>query len=344
MTGPGAPRHGRMSMLAAIAMLLTLAAPASAQSPVSFTDQSTDVSCFNLQDAGVTVQLGLTVSSVNGVNGILRVWEAPATPQTAAPTMISQGMSAQLSADGSALAASFDLYLLGDLGLSEGEPVFVGTAQLSASLVPDGDPVGNDDGSQDGNQKTRIESVSQALDVEGTLSLPGGAVLSVAPCEGHADETTFFQTQPDAFVSTRNLLVMSCVWATPDGFIELDVSDLSEGAVASLAVNTDADTWFGQADAELRETSVAASFTLAPFGDGADGEATLAATLRHAGGDRFAFGEPGFRHMDLFQDFEAGGELAFSIPGSAGVIDLEDAVCVVWTDFMMDIAATPAQP
>jgi hypothetical protein len=331
-------------MLAAIAMLLAVAAPASAQSPISYTDQSTDVTCVDLRDAGVTVQLGLTASSTHGVNGILRVWEAPATPQTAAPTMISLDLSAQLSADGSALTAWFDLYLLGDLGLSEGEPVFVGTALLSASLLPDGDAISHDDGSQAGNQLTRIEIVSQALDVEGTLSLPGGAALSAAPCEGHADVTTFFQTQPDASVFTRNLLVMGCVWATPDGLIVLDVSDRPAGAVAGLAVITDADTWFGEAEAEIRETSVAASFTLVPFGDGAAGDASLAATLRHAGGDRFAFGEPGFRHMELFQDFEGGGELSFAIPGASGVVALEDADCVIWTDFMMDIASEPARP
>lgn len=344
MTGTSAPRHSRISMLAAIAMLLVVAAPASAQSPVSFTDQSTDVSCFALQDAGVTVQLGMTASSVYGVNGSLMVWEEPATPQTAAPTMISQAMTAELSADGSALTATFDLYLLGDLGFAEGEPVFVGTAQLSAGLLAVGDPLSHETGSAGGNQQTRIEIVSQALEIGGTLSLPGGAVLSVAGCEGHADTTTYFQTQPNASVSTRNLLVMGCVWTTPDGFIVLDVSDRPEGAVAGLAVITDADTWFGEAEAELRETSAAASFTLHPFGDGAVGEASLAATLRHAGGDRFAFGEPGVRHMELFQDFEAGGELAFAIPGSSGVVLLEDADCVIWTDFMVDIAAEPARP
>jgi hypothetical protein len=333
-----------MSILAAIAMLLAVAAPASAQSPISFTDQSTDVSCFELQDAGVTVQLGLTVSSVHGAHGTLMVWEEPATPQTAAPTMISQAMTAELGADGSALTASFDLYLLGDLGLAEGEPVFVGTAQLSASLVAVGDPLSHETGSAGGNQQTRIEIVSQALETDGSLSLPGGAVLPVAACEGHADTITFFQTQPRASVNTRNLLVMDCVWATPDAFIVLDVSDRPDGAVASLAVITDADTWFGEAQADLTETSVAASFTLLPFGEGQAGEASLAATLRHAGGDRFAFGEPGFRHMELFQDFEAGGELAFAIPGYSGVVGLEDADCVVWTDFIIDIASGPAQP
>ena len=117
-----------LAVLLAAMTLIALAAPVAARSPLRATMSNTSLECLELSGQTGISRIGFGVDDA-GAYGLLRYWAPGSDPATSTATLVSQAMSATISADGS-ITATFDMYLP---IIGEDEPIFVGTAELTVS-------------------------------------------------------------------------------------------------------------------------------------------------------------------------------------------------------------------
>lgn len=328
-------RSTRFTIFAALVVPLIIAAPAVAHAPLVFNEASTAVACEAVTSDAGTVRLTASVSSVSGSTGFLLYWAAPADPAFDQPTLISLGMNAILEADGS-LSATYDMFTPGDLGITDGDPVFVGTAELTTS-VPAGGPAEVIDAvTRNGNSQFRIRGTSQTLAVAGSLTVPTEGAFELAGCSGEREVLAFFATQPDADVSTIDRTRIECFWGTEDGFVALDAQADENDVFVAVLVIDDSGAYFGLAVPSLSRDGIDATVAL----DSA-GSAEISAAF--ASVERIKFKDKSVNHwvMVTLDLLSVDGMISIDTPGGAQVLAMDDASCLADSRKVISLTTTP---
>jgi hypothetical protein len=259
-----------LAALLAAATVVALAAPVAAGAPVRETISETSIHCADVTAPGGRIRVVAGTDSLGGAGGLLHYWAPGSDPTTSPPTLVSGGVTVTVGADGS-IIATFDLFIPGDLGLSEaGEPIFVGTAELVVSTEA-GDPTRIDRRVQVGNTVFLVRGISQELTITaGGVDVPtvGTFDLAGGECAGTRKVESTFATQPDAVIGSRELIEVGCFLETSTGFVFLDAqAGVTETFVTLIVLDGDA-LLFGQAvDPELSLRGLEATLALPLDGD-----------------------------------------------------------------------------
>ena len=325
----------RFTIFAALLAPLIVAAPAAAHAPLDFTEDATSVVCEGVTGEPGTVRLTASVSSLSGPAGFLLVWAAPADPAFDQPTLVSMGMSASIQADGS-LTATYEMFTPGDLGITTGEPVFVGTAELTTTLSPIGPAQVIDEVTRNGNGQFRIRGTSQPLAAAGSLTVPTVGTFELNGCSGEREVLAFFATQPDADVSTINRTQIDCFWVTDDGFVALEAqADDNDVFVQVLVINTSG-AYFGLAVRSLSAGGIDATVGLDPTGT-----ATISADFTSF--ERIKFKDKADNHwvMVTLDLLSVDGTVSIDTPGGTQALAMDDASCLADTRKVISLTTTP---
>jgi hypothetical protein len=250
------------------------------------------------------------------------------------------------SADGSTLAASFEMWTFDDSGdppLGE----FLGFAEMSASLSPVGEPQVFDDRFREGNRQFRSSGTFQAYSVSGDVVLPDGAAVDLTTCFAGRAVYTFFSNSPAANLFRSQGLSLSCSWETENGFVGLFATAERFGTFADVFVAIGDIFAFGfDPDATLTETEFATSLDLVSEDDFETvvGTATASATLS-ATGERVRFMDRAGRSMFKFigERFSVDGTLEIELEESI-VMQMDDKSCSATQGRTMELFVNPAGP
>lgn len=334
---------------AVLSLLSSLPGIAVAARPDSFSDDTTYLFCDGLEATdGSTVFAYAEVSQTFGGFGDLAIWAPGAEGD---PSVVSIDASASLSGDGSSLTASYSLVTFDPTQ----DPPFgdpAGTATLSASLAPVGEPQAFDDSFRDGNRVVRQTGTRQALEVSGEVTLPGGATADLAgACFGEHLLITFFGTNPAqtpaSLVYHRDELTLSCHWESGGLFVDLFASADESGAFSDLFVSSEEAFGFASTDAQLTDAAYSASFT---FQGDFSGSAEAAATLTPTGErihSRDVFGGETFKRVGELLAVDGSVDLALDgLDPMTLPMDAESCMAVDGrsTDHFVDPRGPKAKP
>ena len=316
-------------------LALAMAAPVAGHPRLDFTEESTSVACKAVPGEAGTVRLTASVSSLSGSAGFLLFWDAAADPALGPPTLVSLALHTTLQADGS-LLASYDMFIPGDLGVTEAEPIFVGTAQLTTTLSATGPAELIDQVNRNGNSQFRIQGTSQTLGVAGSVTVPTAASFDLAGCTGEREVLAFFATQPDADVSTIDRTRLDCFWVTDDGFVVLEAqADENDVFVAVLVLDASGVS-SGLSVPSLSPAGIDAAVSL-----DSTGSATISADF--TSGERVKFMErtdDGWVMVTLDQ-LLAAGTIAIDAPGASQTLAMDEASCLADARKVISLAIAP---
>lgn len=234
-----------MLVLAAAA----LAQPASAGKPFTIFEHRIGFVCeepwLSNEDGIAIVQAA--VSSETGGEGLVLFWAPPETPETAEATLRSTADVPTVTVDG--------LHIEADIPMEDQNFTPVGSAIISADLVPVGEPELGPGKSKEGNRMIRDNTVLQPLVVEsGTATLPNGVVFDLTGCQG-ADLTIDIRiSNPSQFVITHSGILVLCDIATEDYIFNLGASAEDNGNVGAELFYSDATQTLGGFPNELTLT------------------------------------------------------------------------------------------
>ena len=328
--------RNRFTIVTALIVPMILAAPAAAHAPLSFTEDVTSVACEAVTGEAGTIRLTASVSSLSGPTGFLLFWAAPGDPTFDPPTLVSMGMDATVQADGS-LVATYEMFTLGDLGITAGEPVFVGTASLASSLAASGLAQVIDEVTRNGNSQFRIQGMSQALTVTGSLALPTGTTFELDGCGGEREVLAFFATQPDADVSTIDRTRIECFWVTDDGFVALEAQADEDGVFVGVLVIDSSGAYFGEAVPSLSPDGIDATAAL----DSA-GSAEISADFASFEGIKFKDKSENHWVMVTLTLLSVDGTIVIETP--VGLQELAmDGSCLADTRKVISLTTTPGR-
>lgn len=307
----------RLSVLPVVlSLLLGLPGVAAAAPPDRFSDERTSLFCDLVAPDGSTIFLSADVSEQFGSFAGLAIWAPGSEPFAAEPIAVSGDAEVSLSEDGSLLTASLQIWTFDPTA----EPPFgdlLGTAELTATLTPVGEPMEFEDEFKEGNRLIRSSGVRQALMVAGELVLPDGTVVPLDDCFAEHVIETFFATNPAqppaSFVFRSEVVTLSCSWETDGGFVDLFATSDEFGAFSDLFIATGETFVFGfSEDTVLTTETYSATFTITDPEGGPVGSASASASLTPTG-ERF-------RLVDRFVDgsFKLIGEL-ISVDGTLEV-------------------------
>jgi hypothetical protein len=325
----------RFTLVAAVVVPLIIAAPAAAHVPLDFTEDATSVVCEAVTDEAGAVRLTASVSSLSGPAGFLLFWAAPADPAFVPPTLVSMGMDASIGADGS-LTATYDMFTPGDLGITAGEPVFVGIAELTTTLSPIGQALVIDEVTRNGNSQFRIQGTSQPLAVAGSLTVPTAGTFELAGCVGEREILAFFGTQPDADVSTIDRTRVECFWGTDDGFVALEAQADEDDVFVQVLVIDGSGAHFGLTVPSLSPDGIDATVLLDPTGS-----ATISAEF--ASIERIKFKDKSENHwvMVTLDLLAVDGTISIETPGGQQALAMDDASCLADSRKVISLTTTP---
>jgi hypothetical protein len=325
----------RFTIFAALVVPLIIAAPAAAHAPLDFTEDATSVACEAVTSDAGTVRLTASVSSLSGPTGFLLFWGAPADPAFDQPTLVSMGMNASIQPDGS-LTATYDMFTPGDLGITAGEPVFVGTAELSTTLSPIGPAQVIDEVTRNGNSQFRIQGTSQTLAVAGSLTVPTAGTFELAGCVGEREILAFFATQPDADVSTIDRTRVECFWVTDDGFVALEAQADENDVFVQVLVIDGSGAYFGLAVPSLSLDGIDATVALDPTGS-----AEISADFTSF--ERIKFKDKTENHwvMVTLDLLSVDGTISIDTPGGTQQLAMDDASCLADSRKVLSLTTTP---
>ena len=211
------------AILASLAILVALPATASARPVSRFTEHSVGIFCDGMSatSGGGFMFFDAAVSDEFGPGAFIDYW-ATSEPIGAPVLTTDFEQAPAISWDGSVLGGSIPLLD------SDGDPA--GSATLSATLTPSGDPFPFDDDFRNGNQQVRISGVSQPMDPSGTLVV-GDSTFSLETCFAHETTQTVFQTNPTAVVFHGASRDVGCDLSNADGDTGFLFATLNEGDV-----------------------------------------------------------------------------------------------------------------
>jgi len=338
-------------LLAAAALLAaTIPATAVAGRPTIETDSSTSLYCDQLTGDVGSVSLYVELNERFGAYANLAIWGPGVDPLNDPPSIISS--DATVDSDGTSVMVAFDLV---DFMVPPGaeEPPFgdpAGSATLSATLTPDGPAEDFSDKFHDGNRVVRIEGMSQALSVSGTLAIALLAgtedSLDLGDCVAQTSTFTYTSTNPNASVYGSRQLSLSCGWETSDGFVELFAGSDRGGAFSDLYVQQGEDVFFGFAEPTFSGSSFQAEYAIFANESGDPvGSATADATLDRTGGrvnehDRVG----GFKFIANGWILGVSGMLELSLPSGDTTLEMDAASCSAQDVHVQQIQTTPGGP
>jgi hypothetical protein len=259
----------RATVPALIAALILVVLPADALAAKAIRSDETylQVDCSYLTNDAGSAYVSVFISESGESDAGVAYWATPNDPESDAPTLNGLSSSISLSADGSNLSVTFDVYVPDEPGeepepepepgepspspvptpvLSPsptgeplpsdepGGPIEVGQGQLVATLAPAGDPEEYSSRDKWGNQQHAFSAISQALASTGTLSLPNDLSFELEGCAGSRETYSYFATSPSASVTRFSGTWLACSWSSDDEFVGLYVGEFDSGLSADL--------------------------------------------------------------------------------------------------------------
>ena len=325
--------------LAAALLLVAVPAVANAAPATRFTDHAVVVDCGFLQsDDGVVAAFAVD-STQDGAFGDLAFWQAPATPDTDDPTLVSE--AADVAATDASLSADYTL-----VELNTGDPA--GTAELRVTLAPSGPAEPIDDRFKEGNRWQKVTGTIQPMAVSGTLEVPGAAPFDASGCFASVQDIQFFATNPSSFVNRFDNFSLSCSWETAGGFVDLFAGADTFGATAELFVSDASGDYAGfDEGAILTASAFEATWDLfiQPDGETAVGSASASATLASAGDViRTKDGSPPSFVRFTTQLFSVDGSLDVTTPAGGQSLPMDGDHCFAAQQHEFEHAVRPAGP
>ena len=330
----------RPLVLGAIVSLLTVALPAvAAAAPAQhITEHAVIVGCDLSNDDGF-VSTFTVDSSAFDTFGDLAFWAAPAEPFSDDPTVVSIG--AEVEATDGSMSATFEL-----VDLETGSPA--GTAELEATLAPDGSPEPVDDRFREGIRWVDVEGTVQPMLVSGTLTIPGVEAFDLAACSGVVQDLDIFTTNPSAFIERFESFNLSCTWETADGSVGLFAGGDSFGAFSDVFVIDASGEYGGFAEgAALSASGFAATYELfvQPDGQVLGGSASASATFEPTGEVvRTIDGTGPSRTKFVSTRLAVSGTLDISTPDGDRTLPMDDEHCLATHDDVFFHGVRPNGP
>jgi hypothetical protein len=324
------------ALSAALILMISVPAFASAAPVTRFHDHAVSIDCFLSNDDGV-VGAFATNSTEFGATGDLAFWQAPADPDTSDPTLVT--VAADVTGTDSTLSADFTL-----VNLASGDPG--GTAELRVDLTPSGPPEPVNDRFKDGNRWQRVSGTTQPLSVTGTLDVPGAATFDASACFARIDDIDFAASNPSAFIERFDNFFLSCSWETADGFVDMFANADTFGAAADIFVSDASGEYSGFNDATLTTTAFDAAWELfLENGNSAVGTASASATLASTGEViRTKDGSPPNFGMFTSQPFSVDGSLSLTTPGGSQTLPMDADHCNAAQEHAFFHSVQPAGP
>jgi hypothetical protein len=311
--------------LAAVGLLMVAATGgASAAPPTNVTSEQTGIRCEMPTPLGYA-SIYVEVFDGGGFGSAL-MWAPGADPFEEMPT-ITTGYST-ITFEGATLTADFDLVTADEAGAP------VGTASVVANLTPDG-PI-TDFGTRrlrDGNLTVRQGSTLQLYMVTGTLSVSlrdaGETTVALDGCGASTYTSTYFGTNPDAWVYGEQQVYVACDWATELGDVSVLAIAEESQALSQVLVITDETALIGISMPELSTTSYQATHELFDLSRGEYvGTASASATLTSTG-ERIAEHEwtDPHRIIEVGERLSVEGSLLMEIGGAITELTMDDTSC-----------------
>jgi hypothetical protein len=323
------------------AALLLMAVPAivSAAPVTRFTDHAVIVDCGFLQNDDGVVSAFAVNSELDGAFGDLAFWQAPTTPDTDDPTLVS--VAADVTGTDSSMSADFTL-----IDLATEDPA--GTAELRVTLEPNGPVEPINDRFKEGNRWQKVTGTFQPMAVSGTLAVPGAEPFDASGCFAAVQDIQFFATNPSSFVDRFENVSLSCSWETTGGFVELFAGADTFGAFADLFVSDASGDYSGFDEAATLTTSAfdgSWDLFLQPDGETVAGSASASATLASTGDViRTKDGSPPNFVRFTTQLLSVDGSLSITTPAGSQTLPMDADHCFAAEQREFDHSVRPAGP
>lgn len=314
-----------LGLLAAMGLLAaTIPATVAAAQPLRLSESETRVLCELSSDAGF---VSLYVSAVDsGTDASVVIWGPGADPFSDPPTIMTASSAA--SFDGSSLFGNLELVLFDDPERA------AGMARISAELQPDGEQydIGSRD-LRDGNRLYRMEHLMQTLVVSGSLTLHlfDGTYeeVDLEGCPAGTLSSSYFSTNPNAYLTNTDQVFVSCQWASELGVIDiLAIADRFTHFTAITIIGADR-MLVGPAVPVLNEGAFEATYELFDPADGtAVGSAVVEARLSPTG-ERITdhdWLDP-YRFNVVGEKLAAAGTLVVTVGGESIELPMDDTSC-----------------
>ena len=263
----------RIRALFAVAVLLTLVLPASAQAGSLTRESDTRVNlfCEDVTAGNAHLFLFAETSDTFGSFTELEIWSGSLSGD---PDLVGDTSSIVLTPTGGS----------GSVALVEPDGDPAGTATLNATFAPSGPAEPYEFTEDNGNGTFHIEGVFQPLSVTGTLAVNQAhgpdPTFALGSCSAGIDTYTLTSTNPTSFVSHDQQIHLNCSWQLDDGFVDLFAVSDRFGTFSDLSIVDRRTDFSGFAEPVLSPTSFVAEYEVIEneSGDPA-GTASAAATL-----------------------------------------------------------------
>ena len=243
----------RIRALFALAVLLALVLPASAQagSIIEESDTRVNLFCEDVTAGNAHLFLFAETSDTFGSFTDLAIWSGSLSGE---PDLVGDTSSIVLTPTGGS----------GSVALVElnGDPA--GHATLNATFAPSGPAEPYEFTDDSGNGTFHIEGVFQPLSVTGTLTVNQShgpdPTFALGSCSAGIDTYTLTSTNPTSFVSHDQQINLNCSWQLDNGFVELFAASDRFGTFSDLFIVDRRNDFFGFAEPVLSATSFVADY------------------------------------------------------------------------------------
>ena len=243
---------------------LLLPAPAGAAKPIRFTDESTTLECFLVNDEG-SLSIYVSVGPQFDTDADIAFWPAGTSPENDDPPTVGRDFDTPVEGGGSPEGIDVEVAMI---DIETGDPA--GSAVVTATLEPLGDPQPISGRDRFGNRHSRSEGVEQELAVTGGSATYGGTEFAFDNCVARTVTATIFESNPTTFVNHSSRLHLECFFEMPEAFIALFADDDRFGSFAELFLDPPP-TFGGSTELEFSTSVFRAEFE---FFDDSTGEPT----------------------------------------------------------------------
>lgn len=236
--------------------LASLASPAIAGKPITFSDHRVGFECPFLTNETGTLALAVFSSEAEEDTGFVEYWVAPDSPETGGGTFRSSSTEPAV-----VTVTGYHLEAVIPLENQDFEPV--GDAIVVADLVTAGDPTLGPGKTRFGNRTIRDNFVEQPLVVEsGTATLHDGTVFEFSECPGGELIIDYRETNPSQFVISFGGILVLCDIATEDYAVHIAASAGDQPSGGEVLLNQAGTTLVGAAQEGVTLTPTEFSATI----------------------------------------------------------------------------------
>lgn len=311
-----------LGLLAVIGLVAAISPPTvAAATPFKVTESETRLLCDLPSEDGF-VTIFVSIGSSDAFGGVA-IWK----PDADLPFVISSWGSA--SYDATILEGNFDLVLFDDPEKGAGQ------ARLHATLTPEGaEQVITDRVVRDGNRRYTIHQAIQQLTAAGslTLSMYDGSTerLDLATCSAGTMTSSYFSTNPSAYMTNTEQVFVSCEWQSELGVIDLlAIADDFMSFSAISIVGTERALTAPAVPDVLTADAFGATFELVDPMTGESAGTAVAAAGLSPSGERITdldWMDP-YRFNVVGEALTVGGELTVSVDGQTLVLPMDEKSC-----------------